>query len=148
VVRGIQVKPYLIGDSTYPSHPYLLKNYKPVNPIFRDQKRFDASINAGKVVIEYAFDALKNRCRILKSFGGDVDKCATVTIACCMLHNYCELHGERLLVPELIREVANPFAGMYRGVQCLPNNGDGVKLVGERIWRTLYGVWLASNPST
>ena len=60
VVRGVQVKPYLIGDSTYPSRPYLLKNYKPANPAFRDQKRFDASINTGRVVIEHVFSVLKN----------------------------------------------------------------------------------------
>ena len=84
------MKPYLIGDSAYPSRPYLLKNYKPTNPAFRDQKRFDASINTGRVVIEHAFGALKNRWRILKSFGGNVDKCTTMTIAYCVLHNYCE----------------------------------------------------------
>ena len=60
VVRGVLVKPYLIGDSTYPSRPYLLKNYKPTNPAFRDQKRLDASINTGRVVIEHAFSTLKN----------------------------------------------------------------------------------------
>ena len=54
------MKPYLIGNSAYPSCPYLLKNYKPTNPVFRDQKRIDASINMGKVVIEHAFGALKN----------------------------------------------------------------------------------------
>ena len=85
VVRGVQVKPYLIGDSAYPSRPYLLKNFKPTNHAFRDEKKFDASINMGRVVIEHAFSALKNRWRILKSFGGNVDKCATVTIAYCVL---------------------------------------------------------------
>ena len=75
VVRGIQMKPYLIGDSAYPNRPYLLKNYKPTNPAFRDQKRFDASINTGKIVIKHAFGTLKSRWRILKSFGGNVDNC-------------------------------------------------------------------------
>ena len=36
VVRDVQVKPYLLGDSTYPSRPYLLKNYKLANPAFRN----------------------------------------------------------------------------------------------------------------
>ena len=148
VVRGVQVKPYLIGDSAYLSQPYLLKNYKPRNPAFRDQKRFDASINTGKVVIEHAFSALKNRWRILKSFGGNVNKCTTETIVCCILHNYCELHGERLLVPKILGHTADPFACRYQGAQRLPNDGDGAKLAKESMRRALYGAWLASNPST
>ena len=69
-------------------------------------------------------------------------------IACCVLHNYCELHGERLPVPEILRQAANPFAGRHRGAQRLPNDGDGGKLAGESMRRALYGAWLASNPST
>ena len=142
------MKPYLIEDSTYPNRPYLLKNYKPTNPAFHDQKRFDAFINTGRVVIEHAFGALKNRWRILKSFGGNDDKCATLTIVCCVLYNYCELHGERLPVPEILGQAADPFAGRRRGAQHLPNNGDGAKLTGESMRRALYGAWLISNPST
>ena len=125
-----------------------MKNYKPANPIFRDQKRFDVSINTGRVVIEHAFSALKNRWRILKSFGGNADKCATVTIACCDLHNYCELHGERLPVPEILGQAADPFADRHRGAQHLPNDGDGAKLARKSMRRALYGAWLASNPNT
>ena len=69
-------------------------------------------------------------------------------IACCVLHNYCELHGERLLLPEILGQAVDPFASQHRGAQHLPNDGDGVKLVGESMRRALYGAWLASNPST
>jgi hypothetical protein len=72
-VKGVCVQPYLIGDTAYPSHPYLLKNFKPQNPALVDKKIFDSSVNSGRVVIEYAFRDLKNRLRILRSFGGDVD---------------------------------------------------------------------------
>ena len=67
-----------------------------------------------KVVIGHAFGALKNRWRILKSFGGKVDKCATMTIACCILHNYCELHGEKLPIPEILGQTADPFASRHQ----------------------------------
>ena len=142
------MKPYLIGDSAYPSQPYLFKNYMPTNPVFCDQKRFDASINTDRVVIEHAFSALKNRWRILKSFGNNVDKCATMTIACCVLHNYCELYGERLPGPEILEQAVDPFVGRHRGAQCLPNDGNGAKLARKSMKRALYGAWLASNSST
>ena len=61
-----------------------------------------------------------------------------MTIACCVLHNYCELHGERLPLPEILRQAADPFAGRHRGAQHLPNDGDGAKLAGECMMRALY----------
>ena len=56
-----EVRPYLLEDSAYPIRPLLLKNFKPGNSDFRDQIRFDSSMNSDRVVIENAFAGLKNR---------------------------------------------------------------------------------------
>ena len=54
--------------------------------------RFDSFLNSSRVVIEQAFGALKNCWRILKGFNMSIDKAAFVTLACCVLHNYCEIN--------------------------------------------------------
>ncbi len=58
-----------------------------------DKIRYDSNMNSGKVVIENAFDFLKNRWRILKHFNSRVDRASPITFVCCVLHNYCEMWG-------------------------------------------------------
>ena len=123
-LRGMDIRPYLIGDIAYPSRPYLLRNFKSGNAamvdhnrylvipilflihyvkkctrllcsflnLYSDSRRFDSSVNSGRVVIEQAFGALKNWWCILKGFNMFVDNVALMTLACCVLHNYCEVH--------------------------------------------------------
>ena len=110
----------MLGDAAYPSRPNLLKSFKPnVNdPKFQDKRRFDESLNYGSVVIEKAFGTLKNRWRILKNLNMGVDRAAIITLACCVLHNYCEIFSKRV---------------------SLPNNFD------QRA--ALFEAWVVKNPS-
>ena len=101
-IGRIEVRLYLLGDSAYPSCPYMLKNFKSsiTNPNFSDKRRFDECVNVERVVIENAFEALKNRWRILKNFNMDINKAAIVTLACCVLHNFCEIYAEQVSLPK------------------------------------------------
>jgi hypothetical protein len=64
-------------------------------------------------VIEMVFGSLKIRWRILKNFTCRVDKATRTTVACCWLHNYCELRN--LLEPRGIRRTrTDPFVGFER----------------------------------
>ena len=114
-LRDINIEPYLIGDTAYPSRPYMLKNYKPANPAMVDKMRFDSTVNGGRVVIEQAFGSLKNRWRILKAFNMSVEKAAVVTLACCVLHNFCEMQHERVPVLADHRLRNDPHVGFYAG---------------------------------
>ena len=111
-----------------------------------DSSRFDSSINSGRVVIEQAFGALKNWWRILKGFNMFVDKAALVTLACCVLHNYCEIHRQRVPVPADERLQRDPHVGFHVGRMQLPREGLPAKLVGEAMREVLFSSWFERNP--
>jgi len=83
--------------------------------------KFDSSVNSGRVVIKQAFGALKNGWHILKGFNMSIDKVALVILACCVLHNYCELKKHRVLVLADVRLQHDPYIGFHVGRMQLPH---------------------------
>jgi len=108
--------------------------------------RFDSSVNSGRVIIEHAFGALKNRWRILKAFNMPVEKASLVTLACCVLHNYCELNKQRVPVPANVRLQNDPYVGFHVGRMALPREGLAAKEAGERMRDILFASWVERNP--
>ena len=39
-LRGMDIRPYLIGDTAYPSRPYLLRNFKSANEAMVDHNKY------------------------------------------------------------------------------------------------------------
>ena len=147
-IGGLEIQPYLLGDTAYLSRPYLLKSFKPnVNdPRFQNKRRFDESLNSGRVVIEKAFGALKNRWRILKNLNMELDGGATIALACCVLHNYCEIFSERVLLPNNFDQRANHFIGVRRGPLRVPGDGRAGKVAGKQMSAALFEARVAKNP--
>jgi hypothetical protein len=87
-IEGETIKPYIIGDSTY---PLLQQIQKPFNAKLsgQDQDAFDKCIRQGRVKIANTFGILKNRWGILKNLNIDVKYAATLITVCCVLHNFC-----------------------------------------------------------
>ena len=110
--------------------------------IFCGFSRFDSSVNNGRVVIEQAFGSQKNRWRILKGFNMSVEKAALVTLACCVLRNYCKLKRQRVPVPADIRLQHDPFVKFHVGRMQLPREGVAAKLAGEAMRDVLFASWL------
>ena len=108
--------------------------------------RFDSSVNSGRVVIEQAFGSLKNCWRILKGFNISVDNAALVTLACCKLHNYCEINRQRMPIPADVRLQRDPYVGFHVGRMQLPHEGLATKLAGEAMRDILFASWLERNP--
>ena len=107
---------------------------------------FDSSINSGRVVIEQTFGALKNRWHILKGFNMSVDKAALVTLACCVLHNYYEVHRQHVPIPGDERLQRDPHVGFHVGQMQLLCKGLLAKVAGEAMKEVLFSLWLERNP--
>ncbi len=60
------------------------------------QKIFNYKLSRARIVVENAFGRLKARWRrLLKRNDMSLSNIPTVVVACCILHNVCEVHGER-----------------------------------------------------
>ena len=75
-----------------------------------------------------------------------VEKVAVVTLACCVLHNYCEIQHERVHVPANCRIQNDPYVGFHAGRMRLPREGEAAKLAGEEMRDVLFASWLEENP--
>jgi hypothetical protein len=110
-IKGVQIQPYLLEHATYLIRSYLLKGYKPQNNDLVHQIWFDQFMNKGRVLIENAFGTLRNWWRILKKFNARVDQTFMITLACCTLHDFCQLQGMLKLVVHDGWTQGNPFVG-------------------------------------
>lgn len=76
-----------------------------------------------------------------------MDMVATKTLACCVLHNFCEIYAECVPLPEAIAQRLDPFVGIHRGVVKLSSDGWAKKIVGEHMRATISELWVARNPN-
>ncbi len=109
-----------------------------------DKIIYDSDINSRKVIIENACGSLKNRWRILKHFNSRVDKASAIIIACCVLHNYCEMWGASKLGLTNARIKSDNLIGF--GVDTLPILRKGKRTKGERLRRGLFEQWIIDHP--
>lgn len=59
------------------------------------QQRFNKVLTKLRVVVERAYGKLKTCwCCILKELEDDTQRVADITLACCILHNFCVIMGD------------------------------------------------------
>ena len=94
VINNVNVRPYLIGDTAYPLRLYLMTAYHS-GRLTPPQQRFNKVLTKLRVVVERAYGKLKMRWRcILKELEDDTQRVADITLACCILHNFCIIMGD------------------------------------------------------
>ena len=75
-----------------------------------------------------------------------VDEAALLTLACSVLHNYCEIHRQCVPLPAHGRLQHDPYVGFHVGRMQLPCEGLAAKLAGEAMRDILFASWLERNP--
>ena len=94
MIDDVRVPPLILGDSAYPLQDWLMKPYVDRGNLSREETHYNNLLSVTRVV-ENAFGRLKGRFNSLgKRLDLNANNCATVTAACCVLHNFCEIMNE------------------------------------------------------
>ena len=95
-ICGKDVPIVLIGDPAYPLLPWLIKAFPDNGSLSQQQRTFNYRLSNARVIVEHSYGRLKGRWRcLLKRIDVDIGSVPTLVSACTVLHNICEIHGER-----------------------------------------------------
>ncbi|KAH7517947.1 hypothetical protein FEM48_Zijuj09G0118300 [Ziziphus jujuba var. spinosa] len=101
-VRGHHVRPYIVGDWCYPMMSFLLTPFSPNGMGTPAQNLFDGMLMKGRSVVVEAIGLLKGRWKILQDLNIGLNHAPQTIVACCVLHNLCQIAREP--EPELWKE--------------------------------------------
>ncbi|KAF7126411.1 hypothetical protein RHSIM_Rhsim11G0168600 [Rhododendron simsii] len=101
-VRGQNVRPYIVGDLGYPLLSFLLNPFTWGRTGTPAQNEFDDALLKGRKVVEEAIGLLKGRWKILQDLNVSLNHAPQTIVACCVLHNLCQIAREP--EPELWKE--------------------------------------------
>ncbi|KAF5202936.1 Antagonist of like heterochromatin protein [Thalictrum thalictroides] len=93
-VRGHHVRPYIVGDWCYPLMSFLLTPFFSNGTGTPAQNSFDAALMKGRSTVEQAIGLLKGRWKILQDLNVGINHVPQTIVACCVLHNICQIAGE------------------------------------------------------
>ncbi|XP_077249866.1 PIF / Ping-Pong family of plant transposase [Tasmannia lanceolata] len=93
-VRGHHVRPYIVGDWCYPLLSFLLTPFSSNATGTPAQNAFDAALMKARSPVEHAIGLLKGRWRILQDLNVGLNHAPQTIVACCVLHNICQIAGE------------------------------------------------------
>jgi len=85
---------FILGDSAYPSKPWLLKPYANTQP-GSSEADYNTKHAQGRVIIEDTIGMLKGKFRCIngeRQLHYSPTKCARIVNVCCALHNLCILN--------------------------------------------------------
>ncbi|XVF01221.1 hypothetical protein REPUB_Repub04eG0069300 [Reevesia pubescens] len=93
-VRGHHVRPYIVGDWCYPLLSFLMTPFSPDGAGTPAQNLFDGMLMKGRSVVVEAIGLLKTRWKILQDLNVGLNHAPQTIVACCVLHNLCQIARE------------------------------------------------------
>ncbi|XP_071725287.1 protein ANTAGONIST OF LIKE HETEROCHROMATIN PROTEIN 1 [Rutidosis leptorrhynchoides] len=93
-VRGLPVRPFIVGDWCYPLLSFLMTPFSPNGMGTPAQNLFDGMLMKGRSVVVDAVSLLKGRWKILQNLNVGLSHAPQTIVACCVLHNLCQIARE------------------------------------------------------
>uniref|UniRef100_A0A1A8KU29 DDE Tnp4 domain-containing protein n=1 Tax=Nothobranchius kuhntae TaxID=321403 RepID=A0A1A8KU29_NOTKU len=94
-ISGVEVPVHLIGNAAYPLKKWLMKGFTQHHRLTPEQSTFNYHLSSARMVVENAFGRLKGRWKCLaKRCDVDIHIMPDIVIACCILHNVCEINRQ------------------------------------------------------
>lgn len=95
---------FLLGDSAYPSLPWLVPPFKDNGHLTPQQREFNFIHSSTRICVERAVGQLKGRFRRIKFFTEyrEMSFITNTVVAACILHNYCINENDVYNFPEYI----------------------------------------------
>ena len=89
---------HILGDSAYPSLPFLLTPFTDNGHLTQIQRRYNVTHAKIRSVVERAIGLLKNRLTRLKKIDQrDIETVVTTIMAGCVIHNICILNDDEFV---------------------------------------------------
>ncbi|XP_053705888.1 uncharacterized protein LOC128749911 [Synchiropus splendidus] len=100
-IGGVEVPLLILGDATFPLLTWLMTPYPEEGQVTAQQAAFNQRLRQARGTAERAFGRLKGRWTCLLSrCDFSITRVSNLLSACCVLHNFCEAHGEEYVGEE------------------------------------------------
>lgn len=96
-INGIDISPFLIGDSAFRLSRFLMKPYPFSTAASEEEKLFNYNLSKCRRVVENAFGHLKARFRrVGKGLDNSIKHAANIIKVCCVLHNFLNETNDKI----------------------------------------------------
>ncbi|KAG6605127.1 Protein ALP1-like protein, partial [Cucurbita argyrosperma subsp. sororia] len=126
-VRGHHVRPYIVGDWGYPLLSFLLTPFSSNGIGTPAQNLFDGMLMKGRSVVVDAIGLLKARWKILQDLNVGLSHAPQTIVACCVLHNLCQIAKEPEPEPLKDPEETGPAPDILDSEKSLCYYGESVR---------------------